>query len=70
MVENRIGHNIQNYRLNRKLSIEYVSKKSGISTRKLHSLEKGRIIPTPDELIKLAKVFGPIQCMDFFYIDS
>ncbi|HPM06793.1 MAG TPA: XRE family transcriptional regulator [Treponemataceae bacterium] len=56
--KNSLGKKVQLFREMRNLSIEEVSKRSGLCIDEIEKIEKGDLIPSLTPLIKIARVLG------------
>ena len=56
--KNSLGKKVQLFREMRNLSIEEVSKRSGLCVDEIEKIEKGDLIPSLTPLIKIARVLG------------
>lgn len=55
---NTVGKKVQLFREMRNLSIEEVSKRSGLCVEEISTIENGELIPSLTPLIKIARVLG------------
>ena len=55
---NTVGKKVQLFREMRNLSVEEVSKRSGLCVEEISTIENGELIPSLTPLIKIARVLG------------